>query len=317
MTTMVVTPEAPETPRELMTAITERDIAELKHQYDLFRKLQKDVLEENVDYGYPAGKRNGSKPSLYKSGAEKLTRLFNLVPEFEIIQAIERDDFIMYKFRCRLKTQSGVVIGDGFGACNSKEKAGWDEDPWKYQNNIMKMAKKRAHVDAVLTGVGASNVFTQDIEDMDEVPETYARPQKKIERHSDMRYKIRDAARKKALELKVPVEEIYEQIKDRLRFVYGVEEVKDLDSEDQQELLEWVESLQKEEQPLIGDTESEEVDPSVFELLERLKALAEGDEKRQKALDAYLAFYPDWRENKDHARDLRDSLKSLHEEWTK
>lgn len=167
MSEMVVQEEQ----KELLT-VSEEDIRILKHQYDLFRKLQKDVLEEDVDYGYPAGKRSQiQKPSLYKSGAEKLTRLFNLVPEFEIIQSIERDDFIMYKFRCRLKTQKGIVIGDGFGACNSKEKAGWDKNPWQFQNNILKMAKKRAHVDAVLTGVGASNVFTQDIEDMDEIPD--------------------------------------------------------------------------------------------------------------------------------------------------
>ena len=34
-------------------------------------------------------------------------------------------------------------------------------------NTVLKMAKKRAHVDAILTATAASDIFTQDIEDMD------------------------------------------------------------------------------------------------------------------------------------------------------
>jgi len=41
------------------------------------------------------------------------------------------------------------------------------EDPADYYNTIRKMAKKRAHVDAVLTVTAASDIFTQDIEEMD------------------------------------------------------------------------------------------------------------------------------------------------------
>lgn len=40
-------------------------------------------------------------------------------------------------------------------------------DPADYYNTILKMAKKRAFVDAILTATGASDIFTQDIEDMD------------------------------------------------------------------------------------------------------------------------------------------------------
>lgn len=147
--------------------ISLEDIRELKSQYDLFRKLQRDVLEEGIDYGFPAGRRSPEqKPSLYKSGAEKLLRLFNLSPSFEIISEKETDDFIMYKFKCILRSATGRPIGEGYGACNSREKQGWNANPWAFQNNILKMAKKRSLVDAVLTGLGASNVFTQDIEDL-------------------------------------------------------------------------------------------------------------------------------------------------------
>jgi len=40
------------------------------------------------------------------------------------------------------------------------------EDPADYYNTVLKMAKKRAHVDAVLTATAASDIFTQDVEDM-------------------------------------------------------------------------------------------------------------------------------------------------------
>ena len=44
------------------------------------------------------------------------------------------------------------------------------DNPADYYNTILKIAKKRAHVDAVLTVTAASDIFTQDIEDMS--PET-------------------------------------------------------------------------------------------------------------------------------------------------
>lgn len=154
-----------------MLVVSKEDIARLKQQYDLFRELQRKVLEEGIDYGFPAGQRDPSqKPSLYKSGAEKLTRLFNLTPKFELLKSEEREDFVMYTFKCTLITRDGFVVGEGFGSCNSKEKKHWDQNPLGNANTILKMAKKRAHVDAVLTGLGASNVFTQDLEDMEDVP---------------------------------------------------------------------------------------------------------------------------------------------------
>jgi hypothetical protein len=39
------------------------------------------------------------------------------------------------------------------------------EDPADRYNTVLKMAKKRAHVDATLTATAASDIFTQDVED--------------------------------------------------------------------------------------------------------------------------------------------------------
>ena len=63
------------------------------------------------------------------------------------------------------------------GGCGSKWSAGDPEiegqtagnvenpDPWDLANTLMKMAEKRAHVDAVLRSFAASGIFTQDMEE--------------------------------------------------------------------------------------------------------------------------------------------------------
>jgi hypothetical protein len=40
------------------------------------------------------------------------------------------------------------------------------DNPADYYNTVLKMTKKRAHVDAILTATAASDIFTQDVEDM-------------------------------------------------------------------------------------------------------------------------------------------------------
>lgn len=52
------------------------------------------------------------------------------------------------------------------------------DNPADYYNTVLKMGKKRAFVDAVLTATGASDIFTQDIEDMPEtIPGARRQPQ--------------------------------------------------------------------------------------------------------------------------------------------
>lgn len=70
-----------------------------------------------------------------------------------------------------------LIGGEGFGVgkidgkweiCSIGEKVEHD-NPADYYNTVLKMAKKRAHVDAILTATAASDIFTQDVEDMPEV----------------------------------------------------------------------------------------------------------------------------------------------------
>jgi hypothetical protein len=74
----------------------------------------------------------------------------------------------------------GWYCFDKKGGCGFKWKAGdpaiegqeagriENPDPADLYNTVLKMAKKRAQVDATLTAVGASDILTQDLEDLDE-----------------------------------------------------------------------------------------------------------------------------------------------------
>ena len=48
--------------------------------------------------------------------------------------------------------------------CSKGQRVEFD-NPADYYNTVLKMAKKRAHVDAILTATAASDCFTQDVED--------------------------------------------------------------------------------------------------------------------------------------------------------
>ncbi len=203
--------------------ISEESIQELKRYFDLFRKLQQIVLEENIDYGYPAGKKSqDQKPSLYKSGAEKLTRLFGLIAKFEAIDKKVSAEQVHYEFKCTLY-KGDRLIGEGYGSCNSFEKDAWKSNPLKFHNNILKIAKKRAHVDAVLTSLGASNVFTQDIEDFEasDFEDTATNDEPMTPKQMELIAMLIDKYSKKHSKTK---EEVVENIKTK----YGLSDINEL-----------------------------------------------------------------------------------------
>jgi hypothetical protein len=64
----------------------------------------------------------------------------------------------------------GAKWEDGSSVIESQQPGKEEHDnPADYYNTCLKMAKKRAHVDAMLTATAASDIFTQDLEDMKEV----------------------------------------------------------------------------------------------------------------------------------------------------
>jgi len=170
--------------------------AELERLQDFVRS----VMVLGHDYGKIPGA--GDKPTLLLPGAQKLCEIYGLAPIIRDIEAVEEWEKIppFFNYRVRLalvSKRTDVTVAEGVGACNSKEvKYKYRTEWWKgggtppdgqgyikqanggfsrkventetadLANTILKMAKKRALVDATLAATRSSGLFTQDIEDM-------------------------------------------------------------------------------------------------------------------------------------------------------
>lgn len=183
-----------------INALSIIDTVEIDNIANTMAKIQQmqNVVQMTLKKGHDFGEVPGtSKPTLLKPGGEKICMLFGLNPEYEFLKTTEDYDkeFFSYNIRCTL-FRNGQPVAQGVGSCNSKEKKyrfiNVDEIPenfvgqseqftdkygrTKYKinnpdicslvNTILKMAKKRAFIDAVLQVASLSEVFTQDIEDM-------------------------------------------------------------------------------------------------------------------------------------------------------
>jgi len=130
-----------------------------------FQQLVHSQLKQNQDYGVIPGT---PKPTLLKPGAEKILMLMGLRSEFEIADSTRdfEKGFFQYQVRCKLY-RGDVLITEGLGAANTKERKYLKQDAYTIDNTVLKIAKKRALIDATLLVASLSEVFTQDIEDMD------------------------------------------------------------------------------------------------------------------------------------------------------
>ena len=130
-----------------------------------FQKVVQSTLHQNHDYGIVPGT---DKPTLLKPGAEKILMMMGLQSEFEIVDSTRdfEKGFFQYQVRCKL-FKGDMLITEGLGSCNTRERKYLKMDPYTMDNTVLKMAKKRALVDAALLVASLSDVFTQDLEDMD------------------------------------------------------------------------------------------------------------------------------------------------------
>lgn len=144
------------------------DISEISatmNKIGQFQHMVQSQLKQNYDYGVIPGTQ---KPTLLKPGAEKILMLLGLCSEFEIADSTRdfKTGFFQYQVRCKL-LKSDTLITEGLGSCNTRERKYLKLDPYTLDNTVLKMAKKRALVDAALLVGSLSNLFTQDLEDMD------------------------------------------------------------------------------------------------------------------------------------------------------
>ena len=130
-----------------------------------FQKVIQDTLHQNHDFGVIPG---SEKPTLLKPGAEKILMMMGLRSEFEIVDSTRdwEKGFFQYQVRCKLY-KGDLLITEGLGCCNTKEKKYIKQDPYTLDNTVLKMAKKRALIDATLLVASLSDIFAQDLEDMD------------------------------------------------------------------------------------------------------------------------------------------------------
>lgn len=101
------------------------------------------------------------KKSLAKGGAEKVASIFGWVATFqkdaETLEMVGNTKGTI-AYICRL-TKDNTIIGEGRGARSVAQDKG-------DVNKTIKMAQKSAYIDAVIRASGLSDIFTQDLEDM-------------------------------------------------------------------------------------------------------------------------------------------------------
>ena len=179
--------------KETLTAV------QVRAQVNLIQEVMKSVMKRDTHFGVIPGCQ---KPTLYKAGAEVLATTFRLAVDPEVIDLSTHDE-IRYRVRVKLTSANGNFVGVGIGECSTnEEKYMWrravcseefeatpaDRKRVKWSkskgetysqdqvrtnmadlaNTVLKMAKKRAQIDAILTATAASDIFTQDIEDLPE-----------------------------------------------------------------------------------------------------------------------------------------------------
>ena len=82
--------------------------------------------------------------------------------------------FFEVEATCTIQGMNGEVLSRCSARCNNREAKYRSLALFDIRNTILKMAEKRAFVSAVLIATGASDIFTQDIEDIPEMVEVPA-----------------------------------------------------------------------------------------------------------------------------------------------
>lgn len=168
---------------------------EMRQQVQAIQQVMEAVMKSGTHYGTVPG--CGDKPTLLKAGAEKIMLTFRLGGE-PYIDDLSTPDCIRYRVRMRIfSILNGNTVGYGIGEASTGEsKYRWrsaisDEEfettdltkrrikffktgktkqimteDADQANTVLKMAKKRALVDGILTATAASDIFTQDLEDI-------------------------------------------------------------------------------------------------------------------------------------------------------
>lgn len=197
--------------------------ADVQAQINLMQDVMRSTMIDGTHYGTIPGTKT---KSLYKPGAEKLMATFRLACD-PIVEDLSANGEVHYRIKVEVRSSSGQLLGAGIGECSSQEdKYAWRAavckeefdatpenrrrvkfakyngkveqkqqvraNPADVANTILKMAKKRGLVDAILTVTAASDIFTQDIEDLPEElrEEAHPTPAYLLPENSDTKAKV-------------------------------------------------------------------------------------------------------------------------------
>jgi len=175
-------------------------VAQLIEMRKAIVEVMEHSMKKDIDFGVIPGT---PKPTLYKPGSEKILSIFHLGIRPRV-EDLSTPDCIRYRVHTEIYHQpTGLVLGEGIGEASSAEAKyqwraavcdeEWEDTPWDRKrekwkkgqsgaycvrqvradmedvaNTILKMAKKRSQIDAVLTATAASDIFAQDLEDLKE-----------------------------------------------------------------------------------------------------------------------------------------------------
>ena len=155
-------------------------ISQLGERVKLIHDVLIKAMKENTHYGKVPG--CGNKCVLLKPGADMLAMMFKLVPQYKIERTDMDGGHREFDVTCTMYSGTGEMLGQGVGSASTMEKKYRyrkdekgnkveNEDIADVYNTVLKMAKKRAHVDATLTVTGAADIFTQDLIENEDEPQ--------------------------------------------------------------------------------------------------------------------------------------------------
>ena len=185
---------------ELQTVNQTLTVGDIKSHVNVIKQILDEVMIKDTHYGVIPG--CGTKPALLKAGAEKILSTFMLAAEF-VIDDLSTEHNKFYRVEARLTHQgTKTFMGSGIGECSSLEskyawraavcdeeyevspenlrrvhfKKGWNgkpaekvnqvrQDMYSLSNTILKMAKKRSLIDAVMNVTACSDIFVQDLDE--------------------------------------------------------------------------------------------------------------------------------------------------------
>lgn len=261
-------------------------LAEMQEQLDIVQRFFQKIMVKDQDYGIIPGT---DKPTLLKPGAEKLCELYGFAPVIKDIKEEKDNEtgFCHYLVIVTLlHKRSGIVVAEGVGEANTNEdKFRWrwipewklspdidrsslqfrtevtkdgrkyrlykieNQSPHSLWNTVLKMAKKRALIDATLSATRSSGIFTQDMEDLqdwidaevieNEPPKPQANNAKTtngIQKPSEAQIRLLYG---KAKEKGLTNETLHKMISE----VVGKESVKDIDRKDLEVLLDAIQQM--------------------------------------------------------------------------